>query len=223
MQKGADALLVVTPYYNKCTQKGLLAALQGRSLIMWISRLSYITFPQSGWISRPKHMRWTCQASEWQAAVKEASGDCLRLWRSAACGIDLAIYSGNDASDADLPNGRRKAFLCLSIVAPKVTHDICQLYFEESNKRVCRSMDRLADLIELFSYSSIRFRSHGNASHGLCSRTASSVKSGQSKGKINADVNVTYTGKQAPKLGGNCQFTQNDWAQLMSKCGNSSG
>ena len=150
---GADALLVVTPYYNKCTQKGLLQHFRAIADHVNIPIILYNVPSRTGvniktetYAELAKHPNI--------AAVKEASGDLSAILKiRAACGDDLAIYSGNDDQIVPILSiGGKGVISVLSNVAPKVTHDICQLYFEGKVKESADLQIGWLDLIsELFS------------------------------------------------------------------------
>ena len=150
---GADALLVVTPYFNKCTQKGLLQHFRAIADHVNIPIILYNVPSRTGvniktetYAELAKHPNI--------AAVKEASGDLSAILKiCAACGDDLAIYSGNDDQIVPILSiGGKGVISVLSNVAPKVTHDICQLYFEGKVKESADLQIGWLDLIsELFS------------------------------------------------------------------------
>ena len=93
-QVGADALLVVTPYYNKCTQKGLVKHFTTIADAVNIPIILYNVPSRTGvniqvptFVELAKHPRIV--------AVKEASGDLSAVAKIRhACGDELAIYSG---------------------------------------------------------------------------------------------------------------------------------
>jgi 4-hydroxy-tetrahydrodipicolinate synthase len=93
---GADALLVITPYYNKTTQKGL--ALHFKAIASKVTKpiIIYNVPSRTGLNILPKTLKELCQIDN-IAAVKEASGNISQIAQIAAlCGDKLDIYSGND-------------------------------------------------------------------------------------------------------------------------------
>ncbi len=126
---GADALLLVTPYYNKATPKGLIrhftavADATDKPIILYNvpSRTGCnITLPVYKELA--KHERIT--------AAKEASGNISAIAQLAA-ECDLDIYSGNDDQIVPILSlGGKGVISVLSNVVPKETHDICRLWFE---------------------------------------------------------------------------------------------
>ena len=128
---GADALLLVTPYYNKATPKGLvknftaIADATNKPIILYNvpSRTGCsITLPVYKELA--KHERIV--------AAKEASGNISAIAQLAAeCGDALDIYSGNDDQIVPILSlGGKGVISVLSNVVPKETHDICRLWFE---------------------------------------------------------------------------------------------
>ncbi|MCR5175337.1 MAG: 4-hydroxy-tetrahydrodipicolinate synthase [Anaerovibrio sp.] len=146
---GADALLVVTPYYNKCTQKGLVKhyyavadAVNIPIIVYNVPSRTGVNIQVSTFKELSKHPRIV--------AVKEASGDLSAVAKIRhACGDDLAIYSGNDDQIVPILSlGGKGVISVLSNVAPKTAHDICQLYFDG---RVQEASKLQIDYIDLIS------------------------------------------------------------------------
>lgn len=147
-QVGADALLVVTPYYNKCTQKGLvkhfttIADAVGIPLILYnVPSRTGVNIQLPTYVELAKHPRIV--------AVKEASGDLSAIVKIRhACGDDLAIYSGNDDQIVPILSlGGSGVISVLSNVAPKMAHDICQNYFDGKVKEAADMQIGAIDLI----------------------------------------------------------------------------
>ena len=145
---GADALLVVTPYYNKCSQKGLIAHFTAIADKVNIPIILYNVPSRTGvciavdsFVELAKHPNIV--------AVKEASGDLSAVAKIRyACGDDLAIYSGNDDQIVPILSlGGAGVISVLSNVMPQETHDICQLYFDGKVKESSDLQIKLLDLI----------------------------------------------------------------------------
>ena len=145
---GADALLVVTPYYNKCTQKGLVKHFTAIADAVNIPLILYNVPSRTGvniqvatFAELAKHPRIV--------AVKEASGDLSAVAKIRhACGDDLAVYSGNDDQIVPILSlGGSGVISVLSNVAPQMTHDICQLYFDGKVKEAADLQVGVIDLI----------------------------------------------------------------------------
>ncbi len=146
---GADALLVVTPYYNKCTQKGLLKHFTAIADAVNIPLILYNVPSRTGvnikletYVELAKHPRI--------AAVKEASGDLSAILRiRQACGDDLVVYSGNDDQIVPILSiGGKGVISVLSNVAPEAAHSICQLYFDGKVQESAALQMEYLDLIE---------------------------------------------------------------------------
>lgn len=124
---GVDGLLIVTPYYNKCTQSGLIQHYQEIAKNVSLPIILYNVPSRTGVNIEPK----TCLALskiENIVAIKEASGNLSQVAEIAhLCGDNLSIYSGND--DQILPVlslGGIGVISVLSNVMPEYTHNIVQ-------------------------------------------------------------------------------------------------
>lgn len=110
---GADALLVVTPYYNKTTQQGLVAHYKAISSNVKIPIILYNVPSRTGLNIEPK----TClELSKIDniVAIKEASGNISQVAQIASlCGDNLHIYSGNDDQTIPICSlGRPRSYIC---------------------------------------------------------------------------------------------------------------
>lgn len=146
---GADALLVVTPYYNKCTQKGLIAHYTAIADAVNIPIILYdvpsrtgVAIATSTYVELAKHPNIV--------AVKEANGDLSKILRlRAAVGDELVIYSGNDDQIVPILSlGGQGVISVLSNVAPQQTHDMCQAFFDGDTKKAEKLQVEYADLID---------------------------------------------------------------------------
>ena len=128
---GADALLIVTPYYNKTTQAGLVAHYNYIADRVNIPIILYSVPSRTGLNIAPE----TCKELSKHkniVAIKEASGDISQVAKIAAlCGDDLQIYSGNDDQIVPIMSlGAKGVISVLANVCPKEAHDICQEYLD---------------------------------------------------------------------------------------------
>ena len=150
---GADGLLLVTPYYNKCTQKGLVAHFQAIADSVSIPCILYDVPSRTGVsITVPAYVELAKHPNI--VAVKEANGDLSSILRLRhACGDDLAVYSGNDDQIVPILSlGGQGVISVLSNVAPQATHDMCQLYFDGEVDKARDLQIAYTDLIDaLFS------------------------------------------------------------------------
>ncbi|WP_177504181.1 4-hydroxy-tetrahydrodipicolinate synthase [Anaerosinus sp.] len=145
---GADGLLLVTPYYNKCSQKGLIkhftyiADHTNIPIILYnVPSRTGVNIALDTYIELAKHPRIV--------AVKEASGDLSAIIKiKEACGDNLHIYSGNDDQIVPILSiGGIGVISVLSNVMPKEAHDICQLYFDGKVKESAELQIKLLTLI----------------------------------------------------------------------------
>lgn len=128
---GVDGLLIVTPYYNKCTQNGLIEHYKEIAKNVSLPIILYSVPSRTGVNIEPK----TClelSKIENIVAIKEASGNLSQVAEIAhLCGDNLSIYSGND--DQILPVlslGGIGVISVLSNVMPEYTHNIVQNFLD---------------------------------------------------------------------------------------------
>ena len=130
---GADALLIVTPYYNKATQKGLIAHYTAIANAVPETPLIMYNVPsRTGCNIQPATAAYLAKNVKNIVGIKEATGDLSQIAKmmSLADG-QLELYSGND--DQVLPIlslGGLGVISVLSNVMPQETHDMCQLFFD---------------------------------------------------------------------------------------------
>lgn len=127
---GADALLLVTPYYNKTTQKGLIEHFNYYADHVNIPIILYSVPSRTGVNIDPD----TCvELAKHKniVAIKEASGNISQIAEIAAKCPDLDIYSGNDDQIVPVMSlGGKGVISVLSNVDPQSAHDICQYYLD---------------------------------------------------------------------------------------------
>ena len=151
---GADALLLVTPYYNKATQNGLIAHYTAIAESVKLPIVLYNVPSRTGCNIQPQTAVYLAKNVENIVAIKEASGDISQvatLMQMADGCIDL--YSGNDDQIVPMMSlGAKGVISVLSNVAPKETHDIVALYNEGKVKESCDLQLKALPLIHaLFS------------------------------------------------------------------------
>ena len=129
-QAGADALLVVTPYYNKATQKGLVAMYTAIADASTKPIILYNVPSRTGCSIEPATYAALAEHPR-IAAVKEANGNISKIVETAALvGDKLDIYSGND--DQIVPimaMGGLGVISVLSNVLPRKTAELCSRWF----------------------------------------------------------------------------------------------
>lgn len=128
---GVDGLLVVTPYYNKATQKGLIAHFKKIAGSVKTPVILYNVPGRTGCNILPETVVKLCTEVENIVGIKEASGNisqAARLMSLVKGRVDM--YSGNDDQIIPLLSlGGKGVISVMSNVAPKETHDICAKYF----------------------------------------------------------------------------------------------
>ena len=146
---GAHALLVVTPYYNKATQKGLIKHFTTIADSVNVPIVLYNVPSRTGVNITVSTFKELSQHPNIKA-VKAASGNMSQIMRvRAACGDDLDIYSGNDDQIVPILSlGGKGVISVLSNIAPKETHDMCQLYFDGRVEESMKMQLDYADLID---------------------------------------------------------------------------
>ena len=129
---GADALLLVTPYYNKATQSGLIQHYTKIAQSVSIPVILYNVPSRTGVNILPETAVTLVQNVKNIVGVKEASGNIDQVAKLAALGGDeLEIYSGNDTAITPICSlGGRGVISVLSNVAPKLAHDIVRNYLD---------------------------------------------------------------------------------------------
>ena len=126
---GVDGLLLVTPYYNKASQRGLIAHYTAIADAAQLPIILYNVPSRTGVSIQPATVVELAK-HPYIVGIKEASGN-LSIAAEIAATCDIDIYSGND--DQILPVlslGGKGVISVLSNVAPRETHDICQKWFD---------------------------------------------------------------------------------------------
>lgn len=150
---GADALLLVTPYYNKTTQLGLVRHYFYVADRVNIPMIIYNVPSRTGLDIKPQTYKELSKHPNIVAA-KEANGNIAAAIKTRSlCGEDLTVYSGNDDQIVPfLSIGAAGVISVLSNIMPKQTHDICQLFFDGNTKDSLALQLKLTPLISaLFS------------------------------------------------------------------------
>ena len=144
---GADALLLVTPYYNKTTQRGLIAHYTKVAQSVSLPIILYNVPSRTGLNITPETLKELSKVEN-IVAVKEASGNISQVAKIAQlCGDDMVIYSGNDDQIIPILSlGGKGVISVLSNVAPKQTHDMIASYLDGDVKTALKLQ---LDAIEL--------------------------------------------------------------------------
>lgn len=151
---GADAVLLVTPYYNKATQKGLYVHFKDTADAIKIPCILYNVPSRTGCNILPETAVKLAKEVDNIVAIKEASGNIsqiAKLLQIADGCID--VYSGNDDQIVPIMSlGGIGVISVLSNVAPKQTHEICQACLEGDFKKAASMQLEALPLIDsLFS------------------------------------------------------------------------
>lgn len=143
---GADALLLVTPYYNKASQQGLIVHYTTIANAVNIPIILYNVPSRTGVNIAPETLVELAKVEN-IVAVKEASGNISQVARVAAlCGDDLDIYSGNDDQIVPIMSlGGKGVISVLSNVMPKETHEIAALCLENKYPEAQAKMNKLVE------------------------------------------------------------------------------
>lgn len=146
---GVDGLLVVTPYYNKASQEGLVAHYGAIADSVSLPIIVYEVPSRTGCSFEVETLK-KLSRFENIVAIKAASGNLSQVACFAAeCGNSLAIYSGNDDQIVPvLALGGVGVISVLSNVLPMQTHKICELFF---NGEVEKSRNLQLELLDLIN------------------------------------------------------------------------
>lgn len=136
---GVDGLLVVTPYYNKATQKGLIKHYTDIANSVALPIIMYNVPSRTGTNILPETAVYLAKNVENIVAIKEATGNLSQVARlmSLADGC-LDLYSGNDDQVVPILSlGGKGVISVLANVAPEQTHDMVRKYLEGDVKGSC--------------------------------------------------------------------------------------
>ena len=154
MKAGADALLLVSPYYNKATQNGLKAHFRAVAQKVDLPIILYNIPGRTGVMIKPETIVSLAKEVDQIVGVKDATGDISGIATLMnMCEGKLDVYSGND--DQIVPTmslGGSGVISVLSNILPKETHEMTQLYFDGKVKESAAMQLKYLDLIHaLFS------------------------------------------------------------------------
>lgn len=149
-EHGADGLLVVTPYYNKCTQAGLYAHYEAIAKEAKAPIIMYSVASRTGCNIAPETAAKLVKNVDGIVGIKEASGNIsqvAKIMQLTDGNIDL--YSGNDDQIVPILSlGGKGVISVLSNVAPQETHDICAKFFSGDVKGSLELQLKAIPLIE---------------------------------------------------------------------------
>lgn len=144
---GADGLLIVTPYYNKASQRGLVKHYEFIADRVSTPIIIYNVPSRTGCNVLPETYAELAEHKNIVAA-KEATGDLSQIAKTIAlCGDKLDIYSGNDDQIVPIMSlGGKGVISVLSNICPKIAHDIPTLYLEGKCKESAELQLRYLEL-----------------------------------------------------------------------------
>ncbi len=150
---GVDAVLVVTPYYNKATQNGLIKLFTQIADIATAPVILYDVPSRTGVSLEPKTVMELSKHPNING-IKAACGNISKIAEIAAlCGDNINIYSGNDDQVVPIMSlGGKGCISVLSNVLPKESSLMCKKFFEGDVKTACKMQLQYLPLINaLFS------------------------------------------------------------------------
>lgn len=144
---GAEALLVVTPYYNKCTQNGLVAHYNAICDSVGIPVIAYNVPGRTGVNISPTAFAKMAEHPN-LGGIKEASGNISQIIQMAKCATDRApLYCGDDALGyVCLALGAKGIISVTANVIPKFMRELCDAYFGGEFERAREMSFRLDEL-----------------------------------------------------------------------------
>ncbi len=137
---GADGLLLVTPYYNKATQNGLIAHYTKITEAAKLPSILYNVPSRTGCAIKPETVAKLVKDTEYVVGIKEASGDIGNVAKIMhLCDGNIELYSGNDDQVVPLLSlGGIGVISVLSNVAPTYVHDMIFKYLEGNVQESCK-------------------------------------------------------------------------------------
>ncbi len=150
---GADAMLLVTPYYNKATQRGMIETFRAIADASDKPCILYNVPSRTGCNLLPESVAVLAEHPN-IVAIKEASGNISQIAEIAAlAGDKIDIYSGNDDQIVPIMSlGGKGVISVLSNIMPKETSDMCKLYMAGKCDEALKLQLRLLPLVNaLFS------------------------------------------------------------------------
>lgn len=147
---GADAILSVTPYYNKTSQTGLIRHFTAIADAVDLPMILYNVPSRTGCNIKPETYAELCKHDN-IVATKEANGDISSVSKTRSlCGDKLDIYSGND--DQTVPFMSLGALGVISVFAnicPQEMHDICQLCLDNDFAEASKMNFKYIELMDM--------------------------------------------------------------------------
>lgn len=148
-KSGADALLLVTPYYNKATQKGLIRHYTMIAESVSLPIIMYNVPSRTGCNIQPATAAYLVKHVKNIVGIKEASGNISQIAElMRLAGDEIELYSGNDDQVVPLLSlGGLGVISVLANVAPKYTHDMVMKFHQGDIKGSCEMQLKALPLI----------------------------------------------------------------------------
>lgn len=147
---GADGVLVVSPYYNKTTQRGLIRHYTEVANAITIPVLLYNIPGRTGLTLQPETIAYLAKNVKNIVGMKEAGGNFTNILRLMAQldGEPFAVYSGNDDQIIPIMSlGGKGVISVLADVAPKKTHEMCRAMLDGDVKKAAAMQIEAEELI----------------------------------------------------------------------------
>lgn len=151
---GVDAVLIVTPYYNKATQKGLIGHYTSVAESIKVPVIMYNVPSRTGCNLQPATVAHLVKNVDNIVAIKDATGDLSQAAQMMnLCDGNLELYSGNDDQVVPLLSiGGLGVISVLSNIAPRQAHNIVMEFLEGDYKKAAKSqLDAIPLINALFS------------------------------------------------------------------------
>lgn len=149
---GADGILIVTPYYNKCTDTGLVRHFHAIADASGAPIIAYNVPSRTGVNIKPEVMKEIAEHDN-IAAIKEASGDISQIAKTCRLCQNIDVYSGNDDHVVPILSlGGKGVISVVSNIMPQMTHDMVASYLSGDTATATALQHKLNPLIDaLFS------------------------------------------------------------------------
>ena len=146
---GADALLLVSPYYNKATRKGLIKHFTEVAEAVSLPIILYNVPSRTGCNILPETVAYLAKNVKNIVGIKEASGNISQIAKvKQLAGDDIELYSGNDDEVVPIMSlGGLGVISVLANVAPRFTHEMAWKYLEGDVKGSCEMQLKALPLI----------------------------------------------------------------------------
>ena len=147
---GADALLIVTPYYNKATQKGLIEHYSQIAAKVDLPIIMYNVKSRTGCNINADTAAWLINHVDNIVGIKEASGDISQIAQIAhLTNGELELYSGNDDQTIPILSvGGRGVISVVSNVAPAKVHEMVMSYLDGDTKKAAKMQLDMLPLVD---------------------------------------------------------------------------